>query len=63
MKYTKNTTLGEVINSNKDAEKILQGFDLHCFSCPFAQQETLEEASQTHGVDLALLLDKLNKTN
>lgn len=61
MKYTKNTTLGEVIKSNKNAEKILQGFGLHCFSCPFALQETLEEASQVHGVDLTLLIDKLNQ--
>jgi hypothetical protein len=30
--------------------------------CPHAMQETLEQACQTHGLDVNKLLNKLNKT-
>lgn len=57
---TKEMTLGEVINYNANAGEILMGFGMFCFSCPAAQHETLEEASMVHGIDLDLLLKKLN---
>ena len=58
--FTKDSTLGEVLQYCKKAEEILTGFGMHCFYCPMSQQETLEEASEVHGIDLQLLLDKLN---
>ena len=60
MKFTKNSTIGDVINANEDNAVILQGFGMHCFGCPMSQMETLEEASEVHEFDLNLLLDKLN---
>lgn len=58
---TKDTTIGEVIkDENEEVINILSGFGLHCFGCPLSQMETLEEAAQTHGVDLELMLQKLN---
>ena len=59
--FTKDSTLGEVMANCKKAEEILTGFGMHCFYCPMSQQETLEEASEVHGIDLDLLLDILNK--
>ncbi len=60
--FTKNTTLGEVLKENEKYADILMGFGMHCFGCPVSQMETLEEASEVHGIDVNFLLDKLNNT-
>ena len=60
-KITKDMTIGEVLEINKDAKVILSGFGMHCFSCPMSQMETIEEASMVHGIDLNLMLEKLNE--
>ncbi len=60
-KITKNTTIGEALELNPNAEVILQGFGMHCVHCPMSQMETLEEASGVHGFDVELLLEKLNE--
>ena len=60
MKFTKKSTIGDVINADENNGVILQGFGMHCFGCPMSQMETLEEASEVHGFDVKLLLDKLN---
>ena len=60
-KITKATTIGEALNLNPNAETILQGFGLHCVHCPMSQMESLEEASAVHGIDVKLLVEKLNE--
>lgn len=62
MKYNfnKDTTIGEVLDSDEGLSKVLMGFGLHCFGCPMSQMETLEEAAEVHGVDIGFMLDKLN---
>ena len=60
-KFTKNSTIGEVLEADENNAIILQGFGMHCFGCPMSQMETLEEASEAHEFDLDLLLQKLNK--
>ena len=59
MKFTKKSTIGDVIDADENNAVILQGFGLHCFGCPMSQMETLEEASEVHGFDVKLLLEKL----
>jgi len=61
MKITKEMTIGEVIRANPRAAQILMGFGMGCVGCPSAQMETLEEASQVHGMDINKMLDALNK--
>ena len=61
IEITKEMTLAEVLNYKKDAPAVLMGFGMHCFSCPMAQMETLEEASMVHGLDLDLVVKKLNE--
>ena len=39
---------------------VLVEFGLHCFGCPASQMETLEQASEVHGFDVAELLEELN---
>ena len=60
-KFNKNSTIGEVLAANEEYAVILQGFGMHCLGCPMSQMETLEEASEVHGFELDLLLEKLNK--
>lgn len=58
---TKDMTIGEVLKINENLADIFLGFGMHCVSCPVSQMETVEEASQVHGVDTDFLLKKLNE--
>ncbi len=58
--FTKDTTIGEVLNANEKLKTVLEGFGMHCFGCPMSQLETLEEASEVHDIDLNFMLEKLN---
>lgn len=61
IKITKGITIGELLQINENVATILMGFGLHCFGCPMSQMETLEEASMVHGVDVDLMVDKINE--
>lgn len=58
---TKDMTLGEVMEILPGAESVFLGFGMHCLSCPMSRMESVEEASIVHGIDLDLLLTKLNE--
>ena len=58
--FNKDTTLGEVLDTNEKYADILLGFGMHCFGCPASQMETLEEAAEVHDIDINFLLEKLN---
>lgn len=61
MKATKDMTIGEVIRNNPKAAQILMSFGMGCVGCPSSQAETLEEASQVHGMDINELMEALNQ--
>ena len=61
IKIKKTMTIGELLQLNANVSTILMGFGLHCFGCPMSQMETLEEAAMVHGVDVDLMLDKINE--
>lgn len=60
MKITKEMTIGEVIRKYPDSAQTLMGMGMGCVGCPSSQAETLEEASQVHGIDVQTMLEKLN---
>ena len=60
-KITKDMTIGEALSKNEKLGEVFMGFGMHCISCPVSQMETIEEASQVHGVDVDFLLEKLNE--
>lgn len=60
-KVSKETTIGQILNFKPELKTILEGFGLHCLGCPMSQMETLEEASEVHGIDLEFMLEKLNE--
>ena len=57
----KSTTLGELLQINPGVSNVLLGFGLHCFGCPMSQMETIEQAAMVHGVDVDLMLEKINE--
>lgn len=59
-KVTKDMTIGEIIRINPRYAEVLMTFGMGCVGCPSAQGETIEEASQVHGIDIDNLLRALN---
>ncbi|MGL4343607.1 MAG: hydroxylamine reductase [Cellulosilyticaceae bacterium] len=56
---SKNMIIGDLLKVYPDSAKVLMAAGMHCIGCPSAQAETLEEACQVHGLDVAELLQKL----
>lgn len=61
MIFTKDSTIGDVVEYNEDLADILMGFGMHCFGCPMSQMETLEEAGAVHVADIELMVKKLEE--
>ena len=57
---TKDMTIAQVLQSNKELAAVFMSYGMHCFGCPRASGETVEQAAASHGVDLDEMLGKLN---
>lgn len=57
----KDMTIKQVLDLDKSLEDVLMGFGMHCFSCPCALAETLEEAAEVHEIEIDFLVEKLNE--
>ena len=60
-KINKDMTIADVLAIDEKLKDILMGFGMHCFSCPFALCETLEEAAEVHEIEIDFLVEKLNE--
>ncbi|MGL4253556.1 MAG: DUF1858 domain-containing protein [Fusobacteriaceae bacterium] len=58
---TKDTIIGNIIEMNPKAVEILMSYGMGCIGCPSSQMETLEQACEIHGLNLAEVLEKLNQ--
>ncbi len=58
---SKDMTIAEVLKTYPNLEEVFLGFGMYCVTCPVSQMETIEEASQVHGIDLDFLMQKLNE--
>lgn len=58
--FTGRTVIGDLLDKNPKLGEILLAEGMHCTGCPAARGETLEEACETHGLDLESLLSRLN---
>ena len=56
----KTTTIGELLKTAPEKAEILLQAGMHCLGCPAAEQETIEEACEVHGLDVEELIAKLN---
>ena len=59
-KITKETTLGQALQISQEIIPVLFEIGMHCIGCPSAQMETLEEAAMVHGIDVDVLMAKIN---
>lgn len=57
----KEMTISEVLAIDESLQEVLMGFGMHCFSCPCALAETLEEAAEVHEIEIDFLIEKLNE--
>ena len=58
-RITKNTTIGELLQTVPEMADILTNIAMHCLGCPSSQRETLEQAAAVHGMDVDDLVDDL----
>lgn len=61
MKFSKDTTIGEILETAPEKADLLLEAGMHCLGCPASRGETIEEACMVHGIDVQDLLEKLNK--
>lgn len=61
MNITKEMRVCEVLDINQELEKIFEKHGLPCLGCPGAEQESLTEAAEGHGIDIEALLKDLNE--
>lgn len=60
MKITKEMTVSQLLEADPRAGQILMESGMPCVGCASAAGETLEEAAAEHGLDIVLLVRKLN---
>lgn len=60
MVYTKDTLIGEALDSDRSLAEYFMEMGMHCLGCPSSRGESIEEACEVHGVDCEELLKKLN---
>ena len=60
-KITKDTIIGDIVNKNPELGSIFVKHGMGCVGCAFASQETIEQGSNSHGLNAESLLKDLNK--
>lgn len=60
-KINKDMIIAEILNVDINLAGILMASGMHCIGCPSAQGESLEEACLVHGMDVNVLVDRLNE--
>ena len=60
-KLNKKMTFFELLKENPEASEVLSNEGMHCFGCPMAMQETLEQGCISHGLNPEKVLNKLRK--
>lgn len=60
MTITKDTIIGDVLNTAPQTAPVFMSIGMHCLGCPASRGETVEQACMVHGVDVEDLLAKVN---
>ena len=58
---TKEMTIGEILRTKPEVAPVLLEMGMHCLGCPSAQMESLEQAAMVHGMDIDVLMAKINE--
>ena len=57
---TKETIIGDILDIAPQTAPIFLSIGMHCLGCPASRGETVEQACMVHGVDVDVLVEKLN---
>ncbi len=57
---TKESVIGDVLDSYPDTAPLFLSMGMHCLGCPASRGETIEEACMVHGADADALVKKIN---
>ncbi len=57
----KNMKVADVMKLDSNLAQVFIRFGMLCYSCPFASQETIEQAAPEHGIDTDELVKALNE--
>ncbi|WOO38072.1 hydroxylamine reductase [Anaerocolumna sp. AGMB13020] len=57
---TKDMLIGDILRIDSNLAPILLEVGMHCLGCPSSQMESLEDACAVHGMDVNVVLEKLN---
>ena len=60
MAITKDNIIGDVITAHPELIETFFQNGMMCIGCPASQGESIEQASQVHGIDADVLVSALN---
>lgn len=60
-KIREETKINEMLKKYPGTSKVLKKYNIDCFGCLGADQESIRNAAWAHGLDLNALLKDLNK--
>lgn len=58
---SKEMTIGQVLQMDRDVAPIFMRIGMHCLGCPHSTMESIEQAAAVHGVDVDQLVAELNE--
>lgn len=61
MIVTKQSLIGDILDADRNTAPYFLEMGMHCLGCPSARGESIEQACAVHGVDVNVLVEKLNK--
>ena len=62
-KFTKDMTFAQALRTNPEVARVLAKYNLGCIGCMGAQNESLEQGCNAHGLDVNEILKDLNAIN
>ena len=60
MEITKNTIIGDILDTDPDTAPYFLEMGMHCLGCPASRGENIEQACWAHGTNADELVAKLN---
>lgn len=58
---TKETIIGDILDSAPDTAPFFMEIGMHCLGCPASRGESIEQACFVHGTDADALVEKINE--
>ena len=59
MEITRETVIGDIVDSDPETAEVFMDCGMHCIDCPVSRMESIEEACEVHGVDPDELIENL----